>query len=101
MKIEVINSTSFYYLIMSKEIEFRKIDFINDFINCMNEYTEMCGCGGGEAKSQKLNMCEMKYIDIVSNNLDLIKNQLLELHDEIDFVSYHPQEKLLGNIKKN
>lgn len=100
MKIEILNSTSFYYLIMNQDSEFRQIPFISEFGNCMNDYSEMCGCGGGEAKAHKLKQCEMMYRNIILSHLDEIKNQLLEQNEEIEFRSFEPEEKFLGTIKR-
>lgn len=100
MKIEIINCTSFYYLVMSQSVEFKEIPIVKDFINCMNEYSELCDCNGGELKNHKLNQCEIKYRNIIISHLDEIKSQLLIYNEEFDFISSYPSETFLANIKR-
>lgn len=70
------------------------IEDINDIFNCVVFYSNMCGCEE-EAKAMKLTECEEKYVDFVTNKLDLVKNELLNYHS---IVIFNNHDQFIGNI---
>ena len=93
------NCNSFNYLILAMSPEIRQIDVIKEFQNCINEFAGMCGCEG-EAKTIKRNECELKYQDIILNNMSEIKQALLDFDNEFTFNTTYPEQKLLAFISK-
>lgn len=93
------NCISFHYLILEMFYEFRQIDIIKDFENCISEYNEMCGCER-LTKLMKENQCEEKYINIISNHMDKIKHHLLNHMDEYTFNTQYPEKRLIAFISR-
>lgn len=94
---EITNCTSFHYLVLAMDIEFKQLPIIQEFEECINDYSTMCGCNE-EARSHKKNECELKYQDIVLNQMDQIKPLLLNYHHEFTFSTIYPEEKFLVKI---
>lgn len=95
----VENCVSFHYVIMSMDDSFREVDVIKDFETCLSEFNNMCGCEG-EAKTFKRNECELKYQNLILNDMQKIKQQLLEFNDEFTFNTVYPEQKFLAFISK-